>query len=124
MRARQCVRRALTDPVDRAGRELRAKLPGMQFEHLVLPRGLLGRAGVVGKVRGNGKGRHGEDLFVAHQPHGFRGELVGMIDGSDARPGGVERARLAGRVDRHTPTHARSFFDGGAQLGFGVLVRR
>jgi hypothetical protein len=79
---------------------------------------------VLGEVFEDGEGGHGEDLFLAHQPHGLVAELVGVIDGSHSGARGVERARLSGGVHGHALAHARGLFHGGAQFGFGVLIRR
>ena len=67
---------------------------------------------------------HGEDLFLAHQPHGFVAELERMIHGRHTGARGVERARLSGGVYGHALAHARGFLHGRAQFGFGVLIRR
>ncbi len=79
---------------------------------------------MIGEVFGNGESRHGEDLFLAHQPHGLVAQLIGVIDGDHAGPRGIERARLAGGMHRNPLADARRLLNRGAKLGFGVLVRR
>ena len=106
------------------GCKLLAKFLGMQVEHLALLRRLRRRGSVIGKVLGNRERRHGEDLFFTHQPHGLVAELVGMIDGNNAGPCGIQRARLPGGMDSDALAGARSLLYGSAEFGFSILVRR
>src|SRR5208282_3739278 len=71
---------------------------------------------------GNGEGGHGVDLLFAHDAHGLRAELVGVIDGDDTGLDRVESSGLAGAMDAHALAHARRLLDGGFELGLGVLV--
>ena len=78
---------------------------------------------MIGEIVENGESGHGENLFFAHQAHGFVAELNGVINGFDASAGGVQSARLARRVDGDAVAGARGFTDGGGEFFFGVLVR-
>ena len=79
---------------------------------------------MIDEVFENGERGDGEDLLFAHQAHGFVGELIGVIDGDDARARRVERARFAGGVNGDVLAHASGFAHRGGQFGFGVLIRR
>src|SRR6185437_4012135 len=68
------------------------------------------------------EGGDSEDLFFAHEAHGFFAELVGVIDGNDACAGGKESARFTGGMNRYPLAGAGGFFDGSAKLGFRVLI--
>jgi hypothetical protein len=61
-------------------------------------------------------------LLFAHQPHGFIAELIGVIDGSYTGLRGVKGARLARGVNGDALSDARSFSDGSAEFGLGVLI--
>jgi hypothetical protein len=78
---------------------------------------------VVGEIFEDGESGHGEDLFFAHQAHGFVAELKSVVDGLDVGTRGVERARLAHGVYRDTIAGARGFAHGGGEFFFGVLIR-
>src|ERR1039458_615302 len=96
----------------------------MEGQHSALMLDNGGRVGMGSKVLGDGKGGYGVDLLLAHDAHGFGAELVGVIDGGDARLGRVESSGLPGAMDAHALAHARRFLDGGFELGLGVLVGR
>ena len=106
------------------GSKLLVKLLDVQVEHLPLPLCFSGRRGMTGKVLRDGKGRHGEDLLLPHDSHRLVAQLVGVIDRRDARPRGIQRARLARRMHRNALAGPCGFLDRGAEFGFGVLVRR
>ncbi len=74
--------------------QLAVKLLHVIVEDLVLLRRRLRRAGVGGKILGDGKGGNGVDLPFAHQAHGLVAELVSMVDRGHPRLGGVQSARL------------------------------
>src|ERR1035441_8298573 len=79
---------------------------------------------MVGEVLGDGEGGHGVDLLFAHDAHGLRAELVGVIDGGDTGQDRVKSSGFAGAMNAHTLAHTRRFLDGGLKLGLGVLVGR
>jgi hypothetical protein len=57
-----------------------------------------------------------------HEAHGFRAELVGVVDGGDSGLDGVERAGLSGGVNADAGADTGGFGDGGFEFGAGVLV--
>jgi hypothetical protein len=107
-----------------SGCELLAELFGVKGQHGALTFGGGRRLGMGGKVFGDGEGWYGVDLLLAHDAHGFRAELVGMVDGSDTGLGCVEGSGLSGGVDSDAGAQASGLMNGGFKLGLGVLVRR
>jgi len=105
-----------------SGGELFAELGSMEGEQVALALGGGWSLGVGGEVLGNGEGGDGVDLFVMHEAHGFRAELVGVVDGSDSGLGGVESAGLSGGVDSDAGAATGGLGDGGFEFGAGVLV--
>ena len=95
----------------------------MEIEELAIACALCGGGGVVGEIFEDGESGHGEDLFFAHQTHGFVAELKGVVDGFDAGARGVERAGLAHGVYRNTIAGACGFAHGGGEFFLGVLIR-
>ena len=81
----------------------------------------LGSGGVFREIFGDGEGGDGEDLFFAHDAHGFVAELVGVVDGLDTGAGGVERSGLAGGMHGDAVARAGGLADCGGQFFFGVL---
>ena len=106
------------------GCELLAKFLGVEVLHAVFALRLSGGGSVVGEIFRNRESWDGEDLFFAHQAHGFVAELVGVINGDDACTDSVESAGFTGSVGRNVFAGTGGFFDGGAEFGFRVLERR
>ncbi len=106
-----------------AGGELLFEFLRVEIEELAIARALRGRGGVVGEIFEDGESGHGEDLFFAHQAHGFVAELKSVVDGFDAGARGVERAGLAHGVYCDAIAGARGFAHGGGEFFFGVLIR-
>ena len=52
------------------------------------------------------------------------GDLIGVIDGCDARARRVERTGLSSGMNRDALAHASGFVHRGGQLGFAELIRR
>ena len=77
-----------------------------------------------GEIFEDGKRGHREDLFFAHQAHGFVAELQGVIDGGDSGLRSVERARFAHGVNGDATSCARSFVNCGDEFFFSVLIGR
>ncbi len=78
---------------------------------------------MIGEIFGNGKSRHGGNLFLPHKPHRLVAQLIGMIDRDNARARGIERAWLAGGMDRDSLAYAGRLVHRRSKLGFGVLIR-
>ncbi len=56
--------------------------------------------------------------------HSFVRELIGVIDGSNARARRVERAGFPGSMNRNALAHPSGFVHRGSQLGLAELIRR
>ncbi len=104
-----------------AGSELPFKFADVQVKQLTLPFGSFGGVGVIREIFGYGESRDGEDLFFAHDAHGFVAQLIGMVDGFDASAGCVESSRLTGGVDCNAIACARGLAHGGNEFVLGVL---
>jgi len=79
---------------------------------------------MTGKILKNGEGGHGKDLLFAHETHGPVIELIGVIDGRDARLRSIERAWLTRGMHGDATAQAGGLLYRGDQLRFRVLVRR
>ena len=78
--------------------------------------------GVLGEVLHDGKGGNGEDLLFAHEFHGLRCEIVGMVDAGDSGFRGVGRAWFAGAMHADEGASAVGLADSGGELRFVVLI--
>ena len=56
---------------------------------------------MVGEVFEDSESGHGENIFFAHDAHGFFAKLIGVVDGDDSGPCGVECARFTGGMHGH-----------------------
>ena len=97
---------------------------GVEIESAAVALGLGGKCGVRAKIFGDGKRGDGEDLFFAHDAHGFVAELVSVVYGSYTCARGIQRAGLTCGVDGHSFAGASCLFDGHAELCFCVLEWR
>ena len=94
-----------------SGGELLLELLRVVGDELLLERGHAGRDGMLGEIFGDGESGDGEDLFFAHQAHGFFAELIGVVDGFDAGAGGVTGAGFTGGVDGDFFANAGGFMN-------------
>ncbi len=104
-----------------AGGHLSFELGCVEGEFPVDGLGAVGGVGVLTEILADGEGGDGVDLLFAHLAHGFRGEIVAVVDAGDAGGYGVAGAGFAGAVDAYAGAGAVGFGDGGGELGFGVL---
>ena len=79
---------------------------------------------MIGKILEDGKGWHGEDLFLAHQSHRFVAQLVGMVNRCNSRLRREQSSRFAGGMHRHALARSRGLLHRGTQFRFGVLINR
>ena len=96
----------------------------MKIQHLVFSRRRAGVAACSAKYSEDSKSRHRENLLLAHQPHGFITELIGVIDRRNPGPRRKQCARFAGGMHRHALAGPRRLRDRRTQFRFCVLINR